>query len=533
MGLLPATQKKKPRTSTDAQANYDQHLYSNHPYPETHPDRLATLGTLYGLSPAPPDRCRVLELGCGLGGNLAGMAVVYPGSQFVGIDQSARQIKKGQRLAQDLRLDNLLLKAQDILQLDPAQISERFDYIVCHGVYSWVPEKVQARILFLCRKLLSDHGVAYISYNTLPGWHMRGMVRDMLRRHCAGVKSPKALIARARQLLEFLKNAPAERSAAHAYMVGEVRLLDVLGDEYLLYEHLVELNQPVYFRDFASAAGKAGLQYLSDAELGRALPGRLGPEVAAACESKDIIETEQRMDFLDVRFFRRTLLCHKERKLDRSLSPERLRRFHVISRVHPTSEVPDVTTDRPEDFQLDDRRGIAAHEPLLKAALCALHAERPRGLPFDEMCAQAYEQVHGRRPRRVTKATIDKIAGNLVDLLALGFVDLSLGTPKYVVKPGERPTTTALARFQAGSGASGCTNLYHAGITVDAFDRALLYRMDGSLTAAQLAEEIERDVTSGLLELSYEGEPISATDLIREATAKRLEYLARCGFLIA
>src|SRR5262249_47365446 len=71
-----------------AGTSYDEVTYSNTPFYHTHPDCLATLGTLFGMSPAPPDRCRVLELGCGRGGNLIPMALSLPASRFVGIDLS-------------------------------------------------------------------------------------------------------------------------------------------------------------------------------------------------------------------------------------------------------------------------------------------------------------------------------------------------------------------------------------------------------------------------------------------------------------
>jgi tRNA G46 methylase TrmB len=66
---------------------YDEVLYPSYTHNQTHPDRLATIATLFGLTPAPVERCRVLELGCGNGSNLVPMAYGLPGSEFVGIDR--------------------------------------------------------------------------------------------------------------------------------------------------------------------------------------------------------------------------------------------------------------------------------------------------------------------------------------------------------------------------------------------------------------------------------------------------------------
>src|SRR5207302_1108265 len=112
----------------------------SHPFAQTHPSRLFTVGTLFGLRPVPPARCRVLELGCAAGGNLIPMAEAMPEAQFVGLDYSERQIKDGQSFVKTLGLKNLELKHASITDVDASY--GQFDYIICHGVYSWVPTKV-------------------------------------------------------------------------------------------------------------------------------------------------------------------------------------------------------------------------------------------------------------------------------------------------------------------------------------------------------------------------------------------------------
>ena len=65
---------------------YDEIPYSNHPYLQTHPDRLAVIATLHGLEPPPPSHARVLEIGCGAGGNLLALAYAAPEVRAVGVD---------------------------------------------------------------------------------------------------------------------------------------------------------------------------------------------------------------------------------------------------------------------------------------------------------------------------------------------------------------------------------------------------------------------------------------------------------------
>lgn len=128
----------------------------------------------------PASSSRVLELGCGRGGNLVGLAATLPGATFLGVDHAPSQVADGVADAAALGLSNCEFRAVDIrhleLDLDP------FDYIICHGVFSWVPLDVRDRILELNRALLAPGGIGFISFNTQPGWSARGMIRDVLRR---------------------------------------------------------------------------------------------------------------------------------------------------------------------------------------------------------------------------------------------------------------------------------------------------------------------------------------------------------------
>ena len=149
----------------------DQSLtaYDDVPYPslahvQTHPDRLATIAALFGLETAPVEKCRVLELGCGDGTNLVSMAYGLPNSEFIGIDAAGRAIAAGSEMTRDLSLHNVRLQQLNLMEFEAD--GERFDYIVAHGVYSWVPDPVRDRILAICSESLSPNGVAYVSYNT-------------------------------------------------------------------------------------------------------------------------------------------------------------------------------------------------------------------------------------------------------------------------------------------------------------------------------------------------------------------------------
>src|SRR5262249_29663350 len=157
---------------------YEQIPYKTLPRLATHPDRLGSVGTLFGMSPAPLTACRVLEIGCGDASNLIPMAYGLPGSRITGIDLAASAIATGREPAEAVGPHNLSLIAGDLREMS-ADHGE-FDYIIAHGVYSWVPSEVRDGLLAVCRDRLSPQGIAFISYNALPGSHLRQMLREMM-----------------------------------------------------------------------------------------------------------------------------------------------------------------------------------------------------------------------------------------------------------------------------------------------------------------------------------------------------------------
>lgn len=157
------------------ETTYDTVPYNSNPFAQSQPEQLAVVAKLFGLNPTLPFKARVLELGCSAGGNLIPLAARYTDAIFFGIDLSERQIAAGQETIDALGLKNIELRHADITSLRPGK--QKFDYIICHGVFSWVPVAVQDAIFKVIRENLAEQGVAYISYNTYPGWKMREIVR--------------------------------------------------------------------------------------------------------------------------------------------------------------------------------------------------------------------------------------------------------------------------------------------------------------------------------------------------------------------
>ena len=317
---------------------YDEIPFPSQPLPLSHPDHLAALGRLFGMQPPPIDRCRVLELGCATGGNLLPMAERLPDSHFVGIDYSQAQLIEGQRTASQLELHNVELRHADIADL-PDDLGP-FDYIICHGVFSWVSPALQDKILGICRGALTPQGVAYISYNTFPGWHVRSVIRELLCRHAPADKSSVERIARGKELLDFFSTAlEREGTAAAAQLKADIDAVRGQPESYVFHEYFEGENRPEYFHEFIEHASRFGLQYLAEASVATMFASNFGARVEQRLShlTSDLVSGEQHLDVLRSRAFRQTLLCRDNVPLVRRITPAQLQGLYFSARMRAES----------------------------------------------------------------------------------------------------------------------------------------------------------------------------------------------------
>jgi SAM-dependent methyltransferase len=453
---------------------------------------LCTAATLLGLRPAPVDRCRVLELGCASGGNLIPMALTLPGSEFVGVDLSPAQIAAGEATLAALRQEgaagpddppgppgaNVRLLAADLMTL--GEDLGPFDYILCHGVYSWVPEPVRDQILRLCQRHLAPMGVAYISFNTYPGWHKRQPVRDMMRYHTAGM-NPAEAVRQARALLEFLlAGVPDKDGTYHRMLRDEADKLRGTPDSYVFHEHLLDNSRPIYFHEFAAHAAAHGLAYLTEAE-GRATLAELPEPVARALRplASDPIRLEQYLDFVRNRMLRKSLLVREGVPIDRHPPPARVldAGLSASALARPRQKDEEAPPDlRPGvSMSFASRVGVmSTDDPLTKAVLCALHRAWPLSLSVADLGQAAIELLGQPTPPQALAEVLH--AG-----FFSGFINLhapSLPTP-FTLLPQERPIASPLARLQARD-RDQVTSLRHQVVSLHPIDRVLLQALDGS-----------------------------------------------------
>ena len=213
---------KKVNEDHDAQKSYDSVPYESFSYYQTHPHHLYTVARLFNHQPVDFRKARVLEIGCAGGVNILSQALLYPESKYLGFDISGEQVDQANELLSSLKLKNVEFQKKDILDFDTKKHAGSFDYIMCHGIFSWVPSAVQEKILEICDKCLSEKGLAVISYNTLPGWNAVRSLREMMVFHTSRFKAPKDQIAQAKALLEFLKSAVPEQRKGYRGVIDEV-----------------------------------------------------------------------------------------------------------------------------------------------------------------------------------------------------------------------------------------------------------------------------------------------------------------------
>jgi methyltransferase-like protein/SAM-dependent methyltransferase len=523
-------------------SNYDEVPYENLAFHDTHPDRLATVATLFGMAPPPVDRCRVLELGCAGGGNLIPMALAAPEGQFVGIDLSPRQIAAGRQTARSLGIANIELRAMDLA--DVGDDLGRFDYVISHGVYSWVPASKQGAVLDLIKRHLAPEGVAYVSYNTLPGWHARGMVRELMEYHVASVADPHERAQQARGFLDLLAaSAPNPEGVYARTLAHEAALLRNQSDTYLLHDHLEAENHPVYVHEFVAQAGVHGLAYVADARL-RTMPDYQPPTIRGVLDqlSRDPLRREQYLDFLRNRTFRRSVLCHDAVALTRPAAPEAVTSLRAAALVAPRSPKPDVHTKAVEEFHALDGGPAAGatNDPLLKAALMILLEHWPRSVPFADLHRLTLGRLDFPPSPVADPAPFDRapraLAAALLQCYATDLVALHAFEPHFVVEFGDHPTASPLARLQAEAG-TRVTSLRHRVVELSAFDRLVLRQLDGHRDWYAILDALDEAVAAGAFPLNQDGQPITDSLKVRQILGKSLDpslrRLATSALLVA
>jgi methyltransferase-like protein/SAM-dependent methyltransferase len=481
----------------------DAFSYEVMPYPskfflQTHPDRLATLATLFGMKPAPVETCRVLELGCGNGSNLVSHAFNLPGAQFVGVDLAENHIAYARQSARELDLSNVEFHQLDVMQMTAEKFG-KFDYIIAHGLYSWIPAFVREKVLALYREMLAENGVGYVSYNAYPGAHHRQMVQKMMSFHTRATTKPMEKVGKAISFLAFLCEHAGEKEVYQIILNQELKRHFEHEAADIFHDDLAEFNQPFYFHEFAAELAKNDLQFLSEAELHALGTQGLAPEAKEFVDSiQDVVEREQYLDFLRGRIFRQTLFCHRAIVLSRDLESSALNDFLVASSLRPISENPEPASQKVEKFGGAKGVGIEIDHPLTKAALAHLGKIYGRAVVFPELLQIARQTLENENFTADWENQFS-VAGTIFLQICLGtnLIQLHTFQPEAITEAREKPRVNRLAQWQLRQ-ANNVLTLLNLDIKIeDEVSRHLLKLLDGTRNRNDLLEQMRAFIKAG------------------------------------
>lgn len=464
---------------------YDAVAYPGHAFSQTHPAHLATIAHIHGMTPAPTATMRVLELGCGSGGNLIPMALQCPRAQLVGIDLSGRAIAHAKAEAAELGLGNVSFEQRDIMAVTTGL--GQFDYIIVHGVYSWVPQPVRERILALFGELLAPQGIAYVSYNALPGCRLRDLARDVMLFETREIDDPIEKVRVARAAIKRFAEATDAETFYGVALRERAKQIEDIPDNVLYHDDLNPGARAFALHEVLAAAEPHGLQFLSETSFPNNFGGARGPaqQVLNAIPVSEPLRQEQALDLLIGRCFRQTLLCRADIALHRGLAGFSFAPYHLAANVQ--EEVDKVDEKRPgaASFLFADGVRLAVDLPAAKAALRALGRTWPCNIHYDELVTLALQEAgpdHEHEIERLNEA--------LTAIYRAGLIEISLEPHRLATGISERPVASLLARRQALA-SHEVTDLRHRAVALDGVVvRKFVSLLDGTRTPAMLLDAL-------------------------------------------
>lgn len=340
---------------------YSELLYKSNPFNYTVPALLEANGKLYGLTPKDSRKARVLELGSSFGGNIITQALYNPEAEYVGIDLTAEQVRKGNEIIQKIGLTNIKLIEKNILDVN--EDFGKFDYIIVHGVFSWVPENVKDKIIKICNENLNEEGIAYISYNTYPGWKEPDKIREMMI--YANKYFPEISLGDKNQRGKAFISIVAEQMKLYEDIVEkkgdfikQIEELLEMQDYYVAHEYLESFNHPLYLNEFVDLIKKENLQYISDVALRLSIISTYNQDTVNKLQQLsqgDHVIKEQCLDFILDTKFRRSLICKNSQsgKLNFSESfPNEILDSFILSLRYTKEELETLNEDNVKEIML-------------------------------------------------------------------------------------------------------------------------------------------------------------------------------------
>lgn len=434
---------------------YDVVTYPSGVFTTTHADHLATIARLHGLSPPPVATARVLEIGGGDGMNTIAMAAAYPDARFLSIDLAAIPVARGRTIAAAAGCGNVRIEVANIL--DAARdLDGPFDYVAAHGVYAWVPPAVQEALLALIGRVLAPDGVAFLSYNALPGGHLRRAIREMALHHVADIADAEERLTVARAYIAAFGQPQADDRPLLTAMRDVARPIAAKPRAALHHDELGETFAPQSFTQVVAAARAHGLRFLNEAE-----PGRLDDGLPnESLDEPAVLRRVQAGDDANMCFFHQTLLVRDTQVPQRRPAIAAIRELYASAHCERVGDT---------DFRSADGTFGISDAPLAEAVA---------------RIAQAWpERV------RVRDVIDDELRLEALWRLYLGKAILLHSTPLPGTRtPGSHPRASGLVRALLGMGEQTVYTLDHRVLRFEEPEpRAFIALLDGTRDRTALA----------------------------------------------
>jgi len=507
---------------------YDELPYDSRPDYLTHPDRLGVAARWAGLFPTLPRASRILSLGCADASNLLPMAYRMPDCEVVGVERSPVQAARAQIAIDQLGLRNLRIIESDLTDLE-GELGA-FDYIIAHGLFSWVPEPVRERVLAICRHHLAPDGVAHVSYNCLPGWAVRGELREALLAHVPPDAPARARLAAGREALSVLEEILQEPEGPYAQLLRrEVTGAKEGSDSSLLHDYLAPINEPFRLTTFAERVRDAGLHVVGEVAT-RTADGVRGAVLRSALAGRGLAPrtVERWTDLVRYRQLRRTIIARRPAR--RPSAAEIFEGLHVLAHLEPEGQRPSLADGVIQRFSTPLGARIEVKQALVKAALVELADRYPSTVPFEALLTRAAQRAR----LEPTDAHPEALASELAVLYQTCDLDLYMQPLEVIERLAPGIRLGRLAAFEAERH-DWVTSYRHGLVLIDAFDRELFRLLDGSRTPPAIVGALYQSARSGRLAIRHQErrvtDPRRLAALVPQLVEAKVSTIARHGLL--
>lgn len=460
--------------------SYEEIPYVSGTYSFTHPRWTGTLARTLGVQSANPAVSRILEIGCGDGSNILPIAGDYPLAHLEGFDLSESAIEKGLDLINKCNLSNIKLFKGDINE--ESVVTGKFDYIIAHGVLSWISDSTRAKLFKLISDHLSPAGIAFISFNSFPGWHIRLILREAILLRINPSLKPHELIAVARTTLqEIVQLKPKFMDIGGDFLEQEVKKMLEMPDWFLFHDLLEQYNQPFYLKEVLEFAQESNLKFVCDTDLVRSSLSLQNPHISR-------VEQEQSFDIIGKRCFRSILLCKSDIPVKEHPDFSVLGASNIIGDLKPEFELLDHRAPVTEKFSHKQiNLTISVKDPKIRLSLRELSKLAPQAVAFETFLSTLGTKYG------CTSDDIQNIAKNLFNLMCTGVISFSaFPFPEIPSALPDKPKVSPLAREQSTS-ILVVPNAFHQSVPITLDSVPLIKLLDGTRSIDQIVKELKVD----------------------------------------